>query len=171
MSRSCSASPTASSRSTSARSSRKGHPTRGCATTAWCTHISAPPEPRSRAAEPPRRSERIARRIQGENGMQPTTPRKRRSPLVRYAPFIVIVVVIAIVAVALAVSNKDKKKTAITPGGNAAPARDAPIHYQAAQKAGTVAKYTWQDHCDPATGRVAIPLLAPAPCVPKYDGQ
>jgi hypothetical protein len=31
--------------------------------------------------------------------MQPTTPRKRRSPLVRYAPFIVIVVVIAIVAI------------------------------------------------------------------------
>jgi Periplasmic binding protein len=103
--------------------------------------------------------------------MQPTTPRKRRSPLVRYAPFIVIVVAIAIVAVALAVSNKDNKKTAITPGGKAAPASEVPIQYQAAQKAGTVAKYTWQDHCDPATGRVAMPLLAPAPCVPKYDGN
>ncbi|MDQ1458426.1 MAG: hypothetical protein QOH28_4046 [Actinomycetota bacterium] len=103
--------------------------------------------------------------------MQPTTPRKRRSPLVRYAPFIVIVVVIAIVAIALAVSNKDDKKTAITPGGNAAPASDVPIQYQAAQKAGTLAKYTWQDNCDPATGRVAMPLLSPAPCVPKYDGN
>jgi hypothetical protein len=103
--------------------------------------------------------------------MQPTTPRKRRSPLVRYAPFIVIVVVIAIVAVALAVSNKDDKKTTIAPGGNEAPASEVPIQYAAAQTAGTLAKYTWQDHCDPATGRVAMPLLAPAPCVPKYDGN
>jgi hypothetical protein len=103
--------------------------------------------------------------------MQPTTPRKRRSPLVRYAPFIVIVVVIAIVAVALAVSNSDDKKTTIAPGGNEAPASEVPIQYAAAQKAGTLAKYTWQDHCDPATGRVAMPLLAPAPCVPKYDGN
>ena len=103
--------------------------------------------------------------------MQPTTPRKRRSPLVRYAPFIVIVVVIAIVAIALAVSNKNDKKTAITPGANAAPASDVPIQYQAAQKAGTLAKYTWQANCDPATGRVAMPVLSPAPCVPKYDGN
>jgi hypothetical protein len=103
--------------------------------------------------------------------MQPTTPRKRRSPLVRYAPFIVIVVVIAIVAIALAVSNKSDKKTAITPGANPAPASDVPIQYQAAQKAGTLAKYTWQSNCDPATGRVAMPVLSPAPCVPKYDGN
>jgi len=102
--------------------------------------------------------------------MQPTTPRKRRSPLVRYAPFIAIIVVIAIVAIALAVNNSGKKKTAVTPGGAATPASDVPIQYQAAQKAGTVAKYTWQDHCDPTTGRVAMPILSPAPCVPKYDG-
>jgi hypothetical protein len=102
--------------------------------------------------------------------MQPTTPRKRRSPLVRYAPFIVIVVVIAIVAVALALSNKNDKKTAITPGSKVTPASDVPIQYQAAQKVGTLAKYTWQDHCDSATGRVAMPVLSPAPCVPKYEG-
>jgi hypothetical protein len=103
--------------------------------------------------------------------MQPTTPRKRRSPLVRYAPFIAVVVVIAIVAIALAVSGKNDKKTAVTPGGTTAPASDVPIQYQAAQKAGTVAKYTWEDNCDPATGRVAVPVLSPAPCVPKFTGD
>src|SRR4029079_1355024 len=102
--------------------------------------------------------------------MQPTTPRKRRSPLVRYAPFLSVIVVIATVAIALAVSGKDDKKTTVTPGPTT-PASDVPIQYQAAQKAGTVDKYTWQDNCDPATGRVAIPILSPAPCVPKYDGN
>jgi hypothetical protein len=102
--------------------------------------------------------------------MQPTTPRKRRSPLARYAPFIAIVVVIAIVAIALAVSRKDDKKPTVTTGGTT-PASDVPIQYQAAQKAGTVGKYTWQTTCDPATGRVAMPVLSPAPCVPKYNGN
>ena len=102
--------------------------------------------------------------------MQPSTPRKRRSPLVRYAPFIAIIVVIAIVAIALAVSGKDDKKTTVNPG-DTTPKSDVPIQYQAAQKAGTVAKYTWQDNCDPATGRVAVPILSPAPCVPKFTGD
>ena len=102
--------------------------------------------------------------------MQPTTPRKRRSPLVRYAPFIAVLVVVAIVAIALAVNGKDKKTT-VTPSGEKPAATAVPIQYQAAQKAGTVDKYTWQDHCDLTTGRVAMPILAPAPCVPKFTGD
>jgi hypothetical protein len=105
--------------------------------------------------------------------MQPTTPRKRRSPLVRYAPFIAILVVIAIVAVVLAVSGNNDKKATVTPGGGGTttPASDVPIQYQAAQKAGTTANYTWQDHCDLTTGRIAMPVLSPAPCVPKFSGN
>jgi hypothetical protein len=102
--------------------------------------------------------------------MQPTTPRKRRSPLVRYAPFIAILVVIAIVAIALAVSGGDDNKATVAPNGEA-PASDVPIQYPAAKKAGTLANYTWQDNCDKTTGRVAMPILAPAPCVPKYSGD
>jgi len=103
--------------------------------------------------------------------MQPTTPRKKRSPLVRYAPFIAIVVVIAIVAIVLAVNGGNDKKTTVTPGTSATPASAIPIQYQAAKQAGTLDKYTWQDHCDPATGRVAMPVLSPAPCVPKFTGD
>jgi len=102
--------------------------------------------------------------------MQPTTPRKRRSPLVRYAPIIVIVVVIAIVAIALAVGGGNgDKKTTVTP--SATSTSDVPIQYQAAKKAGTLDKYTWQEHCDSTTGRVAMPILTPAPCVPKFTGS
>src|SRR5260221_10058522 len=105
--------------------------------------------------------------------MKPTTPRKRRSPPSHYAPFIAIVVVIAIVAIALAVSNSgegNKGDTAVVkPGGTAA--SEVPIQYQAAQKAGTLADYTWQTNCDTTTGRVAMPILAPAPCVPKFTGD
>ena len=103
--------------------------------------------------------------------MQPTTPRKKRSPLVRYAPFIAIVVVIAIVAIVLAVNGGNDKKTSVTPGSTATPASAVPIQYQAAKKAGTLDKYTWQEHCDPTTGRVAMPVLYPAPCVPKFTGD
>jgi hypothetical protein len=80
-------------------------------------------------------------------------------------------VVIAVVAIALAVNGKSNKKTSVTPGTGGTPASDVPIQYQAAQKAGTVGNYTWQAHCDTATGRVAMPILAPAPCVPKFSGN
>jgi hypothetical protein len=104
--------------------------------------------------------------------MQPTTPRKKRSPLVRYAPFIAIIVVVAIVAIVLAVSGGDgTDKTAVTPDSTDTPASAVPIQYQAAQKAGTVDKYTWQDNCDTSTGRVAMPILNAAPCVPKFSGD
>jgi Periplasmic binding protein len=33
-----------------------------------------------------------------------------------------------------------------------------------------VGKYTWQPNCDPSTGKLALPLLSPPPCVPTYNG-
>jgi hypothetical protein len=105
--------------------------------------------------------------------MQPTSSRKRRSPLVRYAPLIAVVVVVAIVAIALAVSSGGDKKPAVATGGGDGntPSSDVPVQYAAAQKAGTLANYTWQDHCDTTTGLVAMPILDPAPCVPKTFGS
>jgi len=105
--------------------------------------------------------------------MQPTSSRRRRSPLVRYAPIIAVVVVVAIVAIALAVSSKDDKKPAVATGGGggSTPASDVPVQYAAAKQAGTLANYTWQDHCDATTGLVAMPILNPAPCVPKDGGS
>jgi hypothetical protein len=87
----------------------------------------------------------------------------------RYAPFIAIVVVIAVVAVLLGTrkSSKNKVKTENTAAGTGS---GLPITYNEAKAKGSVGKYTWQPNCDPSTGRLAMPLLAPAPCVPTYKG-
>lgn len=106
-------------------------------------------------------------------GMQ-QAPRPRRSPWVRYAPFIAIVAIAAIVAVALA-TRSDNKKNTVNVGGDVVATQSGvngiPLFYNDAKKKGVVAKYTWQDHCDTTTGRVAIPILNPPPCVPKAAGD
>jgi hypothetical protein len=102
--------------------------------------------------------------------MEPTTPRKRRSPWVRYAPIIVIVAVVVIVAiVAVAGGGDDKKVTTDTGGNNSA--SPLPVQYATAQQNGTVNNYTWQDSCDKTTGLVSMPVLHPTPCVPKFTGN
>ncbi len=107
-------------------------------------------------------------------GMQ-QAPRPRRSPWVRYAPIIVIVVIAAIVAVAVAVGSKDdnkKKNTVSVSGGTSkSGANGVPLFYNDAKAQGTLDKYTWQDNCDTTTGRVAIPITEPPPCVPKATGD
>ena len=106
-------------------------------------------------------------------GMQ-QAPRPRRSPWVRYAPFIAIVAIAAIVAVALA-TRSDNKKNTVAVGGNAVATQSGVngvlLFYNDAKKKGEVAKYTWQDHCDTTTGYVAIPIINPPPCVPKAAGD
>jgi hypothetical protein len=101
--------------------------------------------------------------------MNQPTPRKRRSPWVRYAPFIVIIVVVVVVAIiAVAGGGSNNKKVTTNTTNN--PANAVPVQYQAAQQNNTVGNYTWQAHCDTTTGHVAIPVLNPAPCVPKWAG-
>jgi hypothetical protein len=106
-------------------------------------------------------------------GMQ-QAPRPQRSPWVRYAPFIAIVVVIAVVAVILvAVSGGDDKKkpAAVSIKGSKSGANGVPLFYNDAKAKGEAGNHTWQDHCDTATGRVAIPILNPPPCVEKFTGD
>ncbi len=105
-------------------------------------------------------------------GMQ-QAPRPRRSPWVRYAPFIAIVAIAAVVAVALATRSSDDKKDTVAIGAapGASGKNGVPLFYNDAKAAGQLDKYTWQDHCDTATGDVAIPILDPAPCVPKVTGD
>ena len=98
----------------------------------------------------------------------PPPPTRRRSPLVPYAPFIAIVVVIVVIAVIVG-GHTSKSNNAKTQN-SAAATREIAITYNEAKAAGTVGKYTWQPNCDPTTGRLAMPLLAPPPCVPTYTG-
>lgn len=107
-------------------------------------------------------------------GMQ-QTPRRRRSPWVRYAPFIVIVVIAAIVGVALAIHNSSKSNSAVKVGTPALPpsvsgANGVPLFYNDAKAQGTVAAHKWHN-CDTTTGRVAIPILNPPPCVEELSGS
>jgi len=91
----------------------------------------------------------------------------------RYAPFIAIVVVIAVIVIVAGAgkkSNKSDTTTGATQPGTVAKGA-IPITYDEAKAAGTLAKYKWQATCDPATGRVAIPVLAAAPCVPAFTGD
>src|SRR5436190_14775972 len=98
----------------------------------------------------------------------PQTPRKRRSPLARYAPFVAVVAIIAVVAVVLSTRDNGKKKAvAVSPASSSA----VPKFYSEAKADGTLDKYTWQDHCDTATGKLAIPIVGPPPCVPKFRGD
>ena len=95
----------------------------------------------------------------------PTT--RRRSPLMRYAPFIVIVIVIALIAVFVGGHKSSKSGPKVTTENSAAVTKSQlPITYDQAKAAGTTAKYHWQPTCDQSTGRVAIPILAAK--VPKF---
>lgn len=103
----------------------------------------------------------------------PQTPRRRRSPWARYAPYIAVIVVIAIVVVVLATrsNNNDKKHNNVSATEAQNTATDVPVNFQVAKAQGKTDKYTWQDHCDTKSGTVAIPVLLPAPCVPKFTGD
>jgi Periplasmic binding protein len=99
----------------------------------------------------------------------PQTPRKRRSPMARYAPFIAVVAIVAIVAIVLSTRDNGKKKGVAVSGASSA--SNVPIFYSEAKADGTLDKYTWQDHCDKDTGNLAIPIVGPPPCVPKFSGD
>jgi Periplasmic binding protein len=101
----------------------------------------------------------------------PPPPTRRRGAMARYAPFIVIVIVIAAIAVFFAGRDSDKSTNKVSTGGTpAATKREIPITYNEAKAAGTLGKYTWQKHCDPKTGLVAMPVLQSPPCVPAFKG-
>jgi hypothetical protein len=89
--------------------------------------------------------------------------------LARYAPFIAIAVVIAVIAVIVGRGGKSSKSPSVKTGAGATV--KLPVTYAQAKAAGTLGKYTWGPSCDPTTGRVAIPILAAAPCVPTFTGS
>src|SRR5262245_40108255 len=112
----------------------------------------------------------------------PQTPQKAsasKSVFKRYAPFIAVIVVIAIIVVIVGVvsNNDDEKKNTVSTNTGATGATGAqtfdnvPIFYSEAKDKGTLDDYTWQEHCDKATGAVAIPILNPPPCVPAGEAD
>ncbi len=102
----------------------------------------------------------------------PPPPARRRSPWLRYAPFIAIAVVIVVVAVFLGGKGSSNKSPKVSTGDTTgAGTSGLPTTYAQAKAAGTLDKYTWSSHCDTSTGNIAIPVLAAAPCVPSFTGD
>ncbi len=104
------------------------------------------------------------------------TPRRRKTPWTRYAPFIAIVVVVAVVVAVLASRGGNSKKPSTVQTGNTAPAASVsgkngvPLFYNDAKAQGLAASKQWHN-CDTTTGRVAIPILTPPPCVEDFTGN
>lgn len=106
-------------------------------------------------------------------GMQ-QTPRRQKSPWARYAPFIVVVVVAAIVGVTLATRSSSNKSSPTVqvgaPKTSVSGTNGVPLFYNDAKAQGVAATKKWHN-CDTATGRVAIPILSPPPCVESFTGD
>jgi hypothetical protein len=107
-------------------------------------------------------------------GMQ-QTPRRQKSPWARYAPFIAIVVVVAIVGVVLATRGANSKDNKVAVGTPAPPPsvsgqNGIPLFYNDAKAQGVATAHQWHN-CDTTTGRVAIPILNPPPCVEDFSGS
>jgi hypothetical protein len=99
----------------------------------------------------------------------PTT--RRRSPLVRYAPFLAVAIIVAVVVAIASGGDNGKSKTKVSTANTGGSKRVVPITYNEAKQAGTLDKYTWGKHCDTSTGNIAIPILNAAPCVPEFTGD
>ncbi len=108
-------------------------------------------------------------------GMQQTPRRRQKSPLARYAPFIAVAVVVAIVVAVLATRGGDGKKAVVspntsTPATSVSGQNGVPLFYSDAKTQGTADTKKWHN-CDTDTGRVAIPILNPPPCVEEFTGD
>lgn len=100
------------------------------------------------------------------------------SPLQRFGPAVLVVALLAALGTVATVKGHGASDTG---GATAVPsqltARDyvkdprLPVTYAAAKKAGTLGRYDWGSHCDPKTGRLAIPSVYAPPCVPEWGGS
>ncbi len=105
------------------------------------------------------------------------------SPLKRYGPLAVIVVLLVGVGLAVVLGGGgDDEPTATddtaptsAPGegtvGAPPPLEGMPLTYEEATEQGVVDDYDWGERCDPETGRVRIPSVYAAPCVPVFQGD
>lgn len=121
------------------------------------------------------------------NEALPNDPRRPRGSdgtfpgIVTWGPLVAVVVLL--IAVGTIATVRSRPTTDATPGGatddvafsKANPKSWSknpvlPVTYAAAQKAGTLSGYDWGDHCDTATGRIAIPTVYAPPCTPVLPG-
>ncbi len=94
---------------------------------------------------------------------------RRTGPVV-----LVVAALVAAGAVATSRSNGGAGESTTRPGtspvaGGAGSSR-LPVTYEEAKKAGDTSRYHWAAGCDVSTGRLSIPSVYAAPCVPAFRG-
>jgi hypothetical protein len=106
-----------------------------------------------------------------------------RDSLRRYGPLALIVVVLIAVGAVVVLDGDDEPAASgdavedVVAGQGAGdegapePTGRMPLTYAEAESAGTVDDLDWGERCDPETGRVRIPTVYAAPCVPVFDGD
>lgn len=101
----------------------------------------------------------------------------------RYGPLaLIVVLLVAVGAVVVVAGGDDDDPAAPDEAAGDDPFADGevgapdpigrmPLTYAEADEAGTVDDLDWGERCDPATGRVKVPTVYAAPCVPAFDGD
>ena len=107
---------------------------------------------------------------------RPDRPRAGASAVRRYAPLLGIASAIALLSGIFAFVGDDdgaasRRGGARAPSTDAIGASDVPVIFDEAEAAGTLDEYEWGDTCDLESGRIAMPNLGAAPCVPAFTGD
>ena len=86
----------------------------------------------------------------------------------RWGPVVLIVGALVAAGTVATVRTPGARSSTTAP---AATTTRLPVTYQEARSAGTLARYRFGSGCDPATGRLKMPLLGAPPCVPVVGGS
>ena len=99
------------------------------------------------------------------------------SPLRRFGPIVLAVALVAGLGVVATVKGRSATTASIASQPEKVDAARTyakspllPVTYADAKKAGTTDAFDWGEHCDPKTGRMAIPSVYAPPCVPVWNG-
>jgi hypothetical protein len=118
------------------------------------------------------------------DGSAPDSARQLR----RWGPAAVVIGLVAVVGIHIIVSggesDDDSASGSDVTGGSGAvddeaasgtgapePMGQMSVTYAEAAAAGTLDDHDWGERCDPAEGRLAMPTVYAAPCVPVFDGD
>ena len=94
----------------------------------------------------------------------PAVSRRRR-----FGPLLLVVG--ALVAAGTVATTRSKAEPATTTAAPVAAGASLPVTYAMAKRAGTVGRYRWPAGCDRSTGRLKVPSVYAAPCVPVFVGD
>jgi hypothetical protein len=107
--------------------------------------------------------------------VQQSRPWPELSPVARFGPLALVAALLVGAGVVATVKGhgtdtSGRKAPTVSVARTYAKLPQLPVTYAQAKAAGTLDRYDWGDHCDPKTGRLAIPSVYAPPCVPVWGG-